>query len=79
MNKILGLIFNQWQEDRPDGKAEVLAYNFFSEDNNHTVDEAIENHNYLSNAMNEIAERAFLAGFNTAVGLKDLVDGKAAD
>lgn len=79
MNRILKLIFEQWQEDRLDGKAETLAYNRFGSLDTHTVEEANKNDNYLSNAMSEIAERAFLVGFNTAVGLKDLADGKITD
>lgn len=76
MNKILKLIFEQWQENRLCGKSERLAYNHFSSLDTYMVDEANKNHDYLSNALYEIAERAFLAGFNTAVGLKDLINGK---
>lgn len=75
MNAILKLIFEQWQEDRVDGKAETRAYNRFSDRTAYTPEEINKNEDYLCSAMNEIAERAFLVGFNTAVGLKDLLDG----
>ncbi|MCM1133885.1 MAG: hypothetical protein NC340_10500 [Ruminococcus flavefaciens] len=76
INKILKLIFEQWQEDKLDGRAETAAYDYFSRRSNYTLDEANKNHDYLGNALYEAEERAFLAGFNTAVRLKDLVDGK---
>lgn len=73
MNKILKFIFDQWQEDRFDGKAETLALNRFCNTEIYSVEDANKNSDYLYEATNEVAERAFL------VGLKDLVDGKAAD
>lgn len=76
MNDLLKVIFDQWQEDRLNGSAENRAYSNLCYVDKMPVEKQIENEDYLHNALSEVSERSFLVGFQTALGLKDLLDGK---
>lgn len=75
MDGILKLIFTQWQDNRLNGVNESVAYRRFCDENTHTLEEIEANTDLLSNALYEMAERAFIAGFNTSAELNKLLDG----
>lgn len=76
MNDLLKVIFDQWQEERLNGSAENSAYSCLCHAEELSTEKQWENEDYLYNALKEVAERSFLVGFQTALGLKDLLDGK---